>query len=238
MIFHDEQNKQGLISDIDFLLFGTSDSFNDNYTMEDRTRNINLAYEEAIIQLLKADPNWQWDDKNRSKIPIADSPMESGRSQYTFPFDLTIIHRVRIKQKNGKYKTLTPVSRRDLSDSQLDSKGTPDMYYKLDNALFLVPTPNYGKDEGLEVQIQRGIEYFNIDDTDKDPGFSAHFHQYLSIGAALRYADSNNMAQKAEALRYEKEKMEREMEEFYQRRDKDRKANLRPRNKNVKHYGL
>ena len=238
MVFNDETNKQGLIQDIDFLLFGKGDVFNDNYSLEDRTRNINIMYDEAVIELLKADPNWQWDDKNSNKLPIVWGDLQGGRDHYTFPVDLSIIHRLRVKNKQGNFTTLTPVSRRELSDTQLKSKGTPHCYYKLDNSVFTVPVPDYSSTKGIEIQIQRGAEHFNINDTDKEPGFQGKFHQYLSVGAALRYALANNMDNKAQNLSVIKEGIKADMNAFYERRAKDKMPNLETEKRNIKHFGL
>ncbi len=240
MIFNDTtDDNQGLIQDIDFLLWGTSDKQNSDYSIEDRTRNINIAYNEAVTQLLKADPHWQWDDKNKKDLPIVYTDLSAGKDHYTFPADLTIIHRVRVKNKQGNYKTLEPTTRKQLSDSELKSTGTPEKYYKLDNAVFPVPEPDYSNtNRGIEVQIQRTPSYFDKNDTDKEPGFAKQFHQYLSVVAALRYAESNTMQTKAEYLRNKKKLLEDSMSEFYERRSKGDNPNLSPERPNVKHYGL
>ena len=58
MQFSDTTNYDGLIQDIDFLLFGDGGTFNSNYSLKDRTRNINITYDEAVSELFKADPKF------------------------------------------------------------------------------------------------------------------------------------------------------------------------------------
>ncbi len=240
MQFSDSTNYSGLIEDIDFLIWGDGTEFHDNYSKEDRTRNINLAYDKAVVQLLKADPNWQWDDTNSEDLPIAEASLISGRDHYTFPIDLTMIHRLRVKDRQGDYKTLEPVSRRELSDDELNDNGVPDKYYKIGNAVFPVPVPDYGFDDGtgLEVQVQRNANYFDKDDTTKEPGFARQFHEYLSLDAARRYARAEDMHDKAKTLQVKLTELEEKMGEFYERRAKDEKPQLDVGETNVKHYGL
>ena len=41
-----------------------------------------------------------------------------------------------LRISNGKWKTLTPKLRSELGDDELEETGTPEKYYKLDNAFF------------------------------------------------------------------------------------------------------
>lgn len=238
MKFKDTTNKQGLIEDIDFLIWGSSNTFHDQYSIEDRTRNINMMYSEVITLLLDADPNWKWTDKNRSKYPVGTIDLVGGRAKYSFPDDIITINRLRIKTKQGNYKTLEPVARRDVADGNLDDSGTPDNYYKIGDAVFLVPEPDYSATSGIEIQIQREPNYFNASDTDKEPGFDRLFHRYLSVGAALRYASSNDMNEKAQQLRAEKQEIAQQIEDHYEGRGDDKKPSLGLKRKNPRHYGL
>lgn len=240
MQFSDDTNYSGLIEDIDFLIWGKGTEFHSNYSMEDRTRNLNLAYDKAVVQLLKADPDWQWDDTTSEDLPIAEASLIAGRKHYTFPADLSMIYRVRVKDRNGNFRTLEPVSRREISDSELDDKGTPDKYYKIGNSLFPVPIPDYGtgNNVGLEVQVQRNADYFDKSDTDKEPGFSRQFHEYLSLDAARRYARAEDMHDKAKTLQGQIQQKKEEMKNYYQSRAKDEKPQLDVGKTNPKHYGL
>ncbi|MFW6176502.1 MAG: hypothetical protein ACOC40_02255 [Thermoplasmatota archaeon] len=238
MVFKDDENNQGLISDIDFLIWGKGDKFHDQYSLEDRTRNINIMYGEAVTHILKANPDWMWDDNNRDKSPIAKTKLRNGQDNYSFPDTIVTINRVRVKNKDDKFQTLEPVARRELSDDELDETGTPEKYYKINGSVFLVPTPDYTKDNGLEVQIQREPSYFDVDDTDKEPGFLEFFHRYLSVGAALRYASSSSMHDKAQEIRAEKELLIEDLKNHYEGRADDETPGLRLKEKNIRHYGL
>ncbi len=236
MEFSNTSEYSGLIQDIDFLLFGDGETFNTAYSLKDRTRNVNVAYDEIISELFKSDYTWQWDDTTYGNVPIATTTLVAGQENYTFPDSLAVIRRIRVSDRTGNLKTLDPVSRRDVSDGELDNQGTPSKYYKIGNAVFPVPIPNYGGT--IEAQFQRGANYFSHDDTDKKPGFTEHFHPFLSISAALRFAVANGMVQKASELRYEKELMKRAIREHYETRAKDQRPRLSLPVKSTKHYGL
>jgi len=238
MQFSDTTNYTGLIQDIDFLLFGDGKTNNTDYSLEDRTRNINLAQDEAVAELFKADPNFIWDDTTNSDFPIAKLNLTANQDHFTVPDASLVVHRFRVKDPNGKWKTLTSRLRRELSDSELEETGTPSKYYKMDNAFFPVPIPNYGATLGIEIEFQRGANYFESTDTTVEPGFASIFHSFLSVSAALRYAVANGMSEKIKTLSSEKEKIKMSMREHYENRSPDEKPKMRIKEKDTKSYGL
>jgi len=238
MQFNDTTNKQGIIQHIDFLLFGNGSVFHKAYSLEDRTRNSNLAFDEAVTRLMKADPNWQWDDSNNTTLPIAETDLNPNQDNYGFASELMVIRRVRVKDKQGNFRTLDPVQRTELNDSQLKATGVPRHYYKIGRSVLPVPIPDYGADKGLEVQFQRGANYFNSNDTTKTPGFDQTFHEYIPVVASLKYAISKNMNTKITTLTNEKQRIEQAMMEHYERRAPDQRPRMRPAGTNIRQFGL
>lgn len=225
MQFNPEDKSISIISDIDFLLFGDGSVFNTEYSLIDRTRNINITLDDTIAELFKADPTFMWDDTTNPDFPIATLDLEQ-RDSFVLPDASLVVNRVRIKDQNGKYMTLTPILRRQAEDSELDSTGIPQKYYKIDNAIFLVPAPNYSATDGIELEFQRGANHFTTADTTKTPGFASQFHQALSIGAALRYAMSNGLDKKIAYLTGERDRIKLAIANHYQTRAKDEKPKL------------
>lgn len=238
MYFNPSDKSNSIIADIDFLLFGDGTVFNSAYSLIDRTRNVNVAWDEAVAELYKADPNYKWDDTTNTDFPFATTDLVAGQDHYTLLDSALVIHRVRIKDQNGKYKTLDPVHRRELSDSQLEASGTPNKYYKSDGAVFPVPIPNYSAAGGVELEFQRGANHFSTSDTDSKPGFNPQFHQFLSVSAALRYASANDMNQKTNQLGIVKEAIKISMREHYQLRSPDERPQLRFKPRSIRRYGL
>lgn len=232
MVFNDSVNYSGLVNHIDFLLFGDGTTFNADYSLADRTRNINAAYDDFTAILFKADPNFMWDDTTNSDLPCAKTDLVANQQNYTTPDGSLVVHRLRMFDKSGNFKTLTPVQRRELSDSKLASTGEPDYYYKLDNAFFPIPIPDYGGTLGVEFQFQRAATHFVAADTVKVPGFASIFHQILAIDAALVYAVANGMREKMATLTNMKNEIIQKVSEHYQRRSPDRAPALKLKRKN------
>jgi len=238
MQFSDTTNYTGLIQDIDFLLFGDGTTNNTDYSLEDRTRNINLAKDEAVAELFKADPNFIWDDTTNSDFPIAKLNLTANQDHFIVPDASLVVHRFRVKDSNGEWKTLTPKLRRELTDSELEETGTPNVYFKIDNAFFPRPTPDYGATLGIEIEFQRGANYFESADTTTVPGFASIFHSFLSVSASLRYAVANGMSEKIKTLSAEKDRIKLSMREHYQLRSPDERPKMRLKQESNRRYGL
>lgn len=229
---------QSLIADIDFLLFGDSSVLNTSYSLTDRIRNINNAWDEAVTILYQADPNHKWDDTTNADLPFATLDLTSGQDHYTLLESALVIHRVRVKDEGGNWVTLTPKLRSELDDTQLASTGTPEYYYKMGGVVFPVPVPNYGISDGVELEFQRGANHFTITSTDDEPGFNSQFHNFLSVSAALMYAIANGMNEKVVVLSQQKAAIANAMRNHYQMRSPDERPQLRLQRRSVRSYGF
>ncbi len=238
MLFNPIDKSKSIIADIDFLLWGTSVVFNDSYSLPDRTRSVNTSLDEVITELFRADPNFKWDDTTNEDFPIAYIALTPGKDHYLIPDSTLAIHRFRVKDRNGVFKTLIPKMRSELTDSELNTSNDPFTYYKLDNAIFIVGVPDYGFEEGVEIEFQRGANHFQTTDQNKAPGFSSQFHQFLSINSALRYATATGMSEKIKILSGMKEAVRRQISEHYLTRSKDKRPNLSLNKGRVSRYGL
>ena len=235
--FNPSNKVDSIIGDIDFLLFGDSATLNTDYSLIDRTRNINIVWDEAVAELYKADPNYKWDDITNTDFPFATTDLIADQDHYTLLDSALVIHRVRVKDTAGVFYTLTPALRSELSDSELNATGTPDKYYKIGGAVFPLPVPNYGSTAGVELEFQRGGNHFVSTDITKKPGYNPQFHQFLSVGAALRYAIANGMDKKIVQLEADKERIRKAMVEHYQLRSPDEKPRFRLARPSAR-YGL
>ena len=238
MQFNPTDKSISLVGDIDFLLFGDSSTLNTDYSLVDRTRNINIAWDEAVSILFRADPNYKWDDTTNADLPFATLDLEADQDHYTLLESALVIHRFRVKDSGGTWHTLTPKLRREFSDTELAATGTPTAYYKIGGVVFPLPVPNYGVTDGVELEFQRGANHFTTDDTTAAPGYNPQYHQYLSVSAALRYALPNGMTTKAAMLQAQKTAIATAMREHYEIRSPDDRPSLRLRKPSVKKYGL
>jgi hypothetical protein len=238
MQFNPTDKSISLIGDIDFLLFGTSATLNTDYSLADRTRNINIAYDETVGELYKADPNYKWDDTTNTDYPIAKTDLVASKDNYVLLDSAQVIHRVRVKDQNGNWVTLTSKVRSELSDSELNATGgTPDKYFKFGGGVFVLPVPDYGATHGFEIEFQRTGNHFTTSDTTASPGFNSQFHQILSVKAAKRYALSNSMDKKVAMLTEMERDITAKMLEHYQLRSLDEKPKFKLR-RSTSNYGI
>jgi len=238
MQFNPLDKAVSLIGDIDFLLFGSSEVLNTEYSLTDRCRNINIMWDEAVSILFRADPNYKWDDTTNADLPFATLDLTANQDHYTLLESALVIHRFRVKDSGGHWHTLEPKLRREFSDSELASTGTPTGYYKIGGVIFPVPVPNYGVTGGVELEFQRGANHFTISDTTESPGLNPQYHQYLSVGASLRYAISNGMREKIAILEKQKTAIADAMREHYEVRSPDEKPRMRLKTSSIRSYGL
>lgn len=193
----------------------------------DFTRSANNALDRVIALILRADNTWQFNDNNLStELLDTSTALVSGTQKYAISTSWLKIARVRVKDASGDWITLQPVDRDQLSDSQLVASGTPWAYFKLGGFIYLVNTPNYASSGGLEVQFQRGADYFVVGDTTKQPGFASQFHRLISLYAALDYVEANDIPKRDAPIRNRINAMEAELQQFYGDRDVDQRPSL------------
>lgn len=239
MQFFPADKSRSIIADIDFLLFGTSEVFNNTYSLADRTRNVNLTYDDVIAQMFKADPNHKWDDTTSTDLPFATEDLVANLDHITLLDSALIVHRFRMKDQSGKFFTLAPTTRSALSDDELNADpGIPEKYFKEGGVLYPIPVPSYGAADGVELEFQREQNIFSVSDTDKAPGFATQFHQILSVGASLRYALANNMTEKTKTLTIEKERLRLALQEHYELRSPDERPSISLKRRSFRRYGL
>ena len=233
MQFNPTDKTVSLVADIDFLLFGNSATFNTNFSLIDRTRAINIMLDEIVSELHRADPNYLWDDTTNTDFPQATLTLTSGQDHYALLDSAVVVHRVRIKDSGGTLRTLSSRLKSEFSDGQLNSTGgTPVGYYKIGQSVFPVPVPNYGYTAGVELSFQRGSNHFDSTDISSAPGFNPQFHQFLSVGAAHRYAIANGLVKKARDLEKQKGAIRDAVAEHYRRRSPDDRTRIRIRRYN------
>jgi hypothetical protein len=226
MQFSDTSGYTGIIQDIDYILFGSSVLASD-YSIADKTRNINNWYDSVVALILRADDRWEWDDNNKTDLPIGTFDLVSGQQDYgiTAATFLKIL-KVEVQDAQGNWHNLRPISLQDKkSESMTDYKkeaGTPEEYDKIGNSLLLYPKPSASITGGLKVFYQRNVTHFVVSDTVAVPGFAENFHKILSYGAAMDYAVANEMNTKISILSSLITKTEQAIMDYYStRNDRD-----------------
>lgn len=238
MQFSDTTNKQGIIEDIDFLV----DTDANNYTVANKTRNVNRWYDKVVSIILDSDGRWQFDDSNATDLPIGTTNLVDSQQDYTIDTTFLRILRVEVLDVNGVWNKMLPIDQADIYNQAmtefLKTAGMPKYYDLQGSSVFLYPKPssvNVTLTAGLKIYYQRNVSYFTSSDTTKTPGFAPMYHRYLSLGAALDWAIKKQLPQKSD-IAAELQQTEQDIRNFYALHNKDEKIQLTARINNPNAY--
>ena len=231
MKFYSSADKSGLVDDVYFLIFGNSNDHTAELPLADVTRLINRMYDEVVTKILQADSQWNWDDNNKTDLPIGDIDLVSGQQNYGISGATYLkVGKIDCQAANGNWIRLRQFQPDELADRAdkafLNTPSTPSFYRIQANSLFLYPTPNYSLAKGLRVFYQRNVDYFAATDTTKVPGFAEIFHRILSIGAAADYCMTAGMGTRLATLNTKLTQMFTDLEIFYSTRN-DNKVSMK-----------
>lgn len=231
MTFADVKNR------VYFLTSTSSTSFTDaNLTLA-----IGRALERVVALINGSDSKWQWDDTNQSDLPIATAALVSGQQDYSLATTHQTIDRIEVKPPSGQWTRLKPIDqqllKRDrnvaLSDYQTGG-GTPNEYDILGSSVFLYPAPNYSQSASLKIYFTRapltfsyvtGLLSDGTGSTSSSPGFNSLFHDLVPLWASYDYGLANGKNNTNQIFASITQK-ERELVDFYGRRDRDARPRL------------
>lgn len=208
-----------------------------SYPLTQKARNVNRWLEIVVSLIMQADSRWEWDDSNQTDLPIATTTLVDSQQDYNIAGATFLkLMRVEVKDINGNYYLLDPISEKDVQNQALTefqkTAGRPLYYDKLGDSIFLYPKPastHVTLSAGLKAYFQRLPSYFTSTDTTKVPGFAPLYHRILSLGAALDYAIQNELIGKVNLINPMIEKMKGELVKFYGSRIRDEAVSMRLR---------
>ncbi len=225
MQFNDSTNENGLIQDITSITGATTT----DYTLKERTRDINNAYSRIAYLIIQSDGRMQWDDTNHTDQPISTDDLVDSQEDYNVfeaaPAaleDWLTIEQVEIKSNDDLWSKLTPFDKRDTKlawDEFRKTDAQPLLYDFNGTSVLLKPSPNYAKTDGLKIYFQRAPSFFTSTDTTKRPGFASIFHSYLSMSASYRWARDKTIPN-MEVLKRDIAEMEAAIQKQYSNRSR------------------
>jgi hypothetical protein len=202
-----------------------------SYPLADKTADINIALDKALVAIFKSGGKWLFDDSNHTDYPIITTALVSGQRDYTFTTDeqgnlILDIYKVVIKNTDGVYFEIYPVDQKSDEYTQgfwsgLNQTGIPSRYSKTANGIFLDCIPNYNSVAGIKIFIDREGSYFTVSDTTKKPGFAGLFHEYLALDPSVRYCKRNKMFDLSDRYERDLAQMELNMKQHYRDRSRD-----------------
>lgn len=219
----------------------TQSSTSSSYPLKVKTNDVNEALSHFFLLAIKSGGRFQVDDTNHSEMPVINTDLVSSQQDYTFladgestPNQILDVRTVRIKDSTGNWKTLTQIDRESFNiDAYENTTGTPTNFDVTGNSIILYPTPNYNSTDGLELYISRTPNYFVSTDTTKEAGIPKIFHPYLHIRPSYFYCMVKDLPQK-DGLKVELEKMEKQIEAYYSRRNKSERVSFKVMQQNNK----
>jgi hypothetical protein len=197
MVFSNTTDKNGLIQDCERIIFNEYGAISGNTTrLAEFTALLNQSLDDTAVDIMRADRNWKWDDRNHTDAPISTTDLVSGQSDYQLDISFLKIEKVEAMDEAGNWFVLADVKEveRDESFSErFETNGIPRYYDLRGDWLYVFPATNYNKTDGLKVYFQRGFSHFVTSDTVKTPGCPSPFHPIVSMRACYKYAFPKQM---------------------------------------------
>ena len=225
-------NRQGLVEDTLYNCgLPTVSASYTSYALEDITRNINNAYLETISTIWEAAAGWQFDDSNKTTLPVGYTSLVHNQQDYEMPSTAQRISRIEAKDVGGNLQLLKQIDIHDIDTEAMESfksgSGMPLYYDLVGRSIMLYPTPSSASTtltSGLAVYVDREPTLFDTTATTSAPGFASPFHKILSYGAAIEFIKDKGMQDRLVAM---KARLENSLKSFYSKRNIERKANIR-----------
>lgn len=207
------------------------------YPDADMIRNINNAYQDVSRLIWTSAGGWQFDDSNSTTLPIARATMVHNQQDYSLPATTQRVEEVVVKDSNGDWSKLKPFDIHDTEiapEEYMETAGLPQYYDLIGRSIMLYPKPSSAyctMASGLGVYISRDVTEFAVTaGTGSVPGFATPFHKILSYAAAIDFVQDNNEKQILIQL---KDRLEKNMIEFYSKRSVEKNPNIKPRSRKV-----
>lgn len=212
-----------------YFLTGTDSN---SYPDDDCEANLNRWYRIAVNWIWDSTGTWEFDDSNKTDMPVAITDLSKDKETYKLPTDTQRIIAVEVKI-DGTWQNLEPIDKSEMDQAPsefYDTNGSPEAYDAVSDTIELHPTPDETVTDGLKVHISREVDALSA--TDDEPGFNEQFHRILSLGAALDWTIAYGDNQKEVDLRRQLfgdqtvPGLKNELQTFYGNRNRDRKNRI------------
>ena len=204
-----------------------------SYPDTDLVRNLNVWYKQVVQWIWNASSTWEYDDRNKTDLPIAITDLVDGQHDYSLPNSVQQLERVEVKDDEGNWHKLDPIDQSQIDialDEFQSTDGIPQYYDKVGYSLYLYPAPSKDYvtlDSGLKILISREITEL-VNDTD-EPGFTTDFHRMLSLGAGIDWATANGDKSLELSLGDKMAIFKQNLQNFFGKRNKDTKTRIIPK---------
>lgn len=202
MVFSDTTSKTGIIQRCeDFTGIGDGNISGDSTTLKKFTGNVNEALYEIIIEVMRSQDSFDWDDVNyASDYPIGKASLVADQRDYTLPASLGFLtlKRLDVTWDGTNWYQASPIDSSEMRFG-LGNNTLEDGYYDLtkprydakSDGFWLYPAASQAQvDAGAKFRIEytREFDEFTSSDTTQEPPLDRPFHDLVAIGASLKWA--------------------------------------------------
>lgn len=210
------------------------------YPIADFTRNANNWYRRVNAWIWQVTGEWEYDDSNYTNLPEATADLVNGQRDYELPSTAQKIDRVEVLDKSGNSQKLEAIDKSQITismDEFCKTDGMPKYYDVLGRSLLLYPAPsssNTTLSNGIKLYFSRDIHEFQTTDTSASPGFIEDFHEMISVGAAIDFAETVGDYNRSTTLNNKMKSFKEDLVKYYGSNQRDLMPNIEPNYKKHK----
>jgi hypothetical protein len=200
MVFNDTTSLSGIIQRCeDYTGIGNGNISGDSVTLKKFTSNVNEGLYEIMLEIIRSQDGFDWDDFNYSDYPIGTAALTLNRD-YTLPSSLNFltIKRLDITWDGTNWYQATPIDSSQMkfglgnaTNEDANFELTKPRYDPKANGFWLYPKATQAQvDVGAQFRIEftREFNEFESSDTTQEPPIDRPFHDLVAIAGSLKWA--------------------------------------------------
>ena len=234
MVFNDTSTNQGIIQEIESLLFSSDYTKVSGSTplLQTFTRYCNQALDAVIPVVMEVDGTWQHNEAT------ATDTLVNNQADYTISVAYLKMLSISIKQTDGHWKRLQQIDPQliGIDRAELFTTSAIPLYYDIKGTtVTLYPAPNTTQvtaSNGLKYYYQSTPSYFATSDTTKVPEIPSVFHRLIPLWASFFYCQANGITTKQSSIADEIKMLTDKLRTSYNERNVDIGKTLTARSNN------
>jgi hypothetical protein len=153
--FNDSSNKDNSLYHYTLFLLGLANDDTTSFPIADFTRSFNSWFRNLVFLVWKNSPIWEFDDSNKTTLPIATTALVASQQDYSLPTDALDVQRVECKDSSGNFQVLKQFDKTQITEEALtefyETAGDPIYYDLVGVSLMLYPKPSTARANALKV---------------------------------------------------------------------------------------